>query len=167
MLRDYRPDDAAALNALALAAFAQYQHNYQDWPALSQRIGAMSALADVGEIIVTERDGRLLGGVAYIGPHRPKNEFFRLEWAIMRMLVVSPDARGLGLGRLLAQECIARGRRDQAAVFALHTSDMMNVALPMYLRMGFARQADAPPIHGVAYGIYTKGLARSTEGKLE
>jgi GNAT superfamily N-acetyltransferase len=76
----------------------------------------------------------------------------------MRMLVVAPGARGLGVGRRLAQECIDRARRDRAPVSALHTSALMSVALPMYLRMGFERQADAPDIHGVAYGIYLKHL---------
>jgi hypothetical protein len=34
----------------------------------------------------------------------------------------------------------------------------MTVALPMYLRMGFARLRDAPPILGVDYAVYTKTL---------
>jgi len=28
----------------------------------------------------------------------------------------------------------------------------------MYLRMGFVRVADAPPIFGVEYSVYTKAL---------
>jgi ribosomal protein S18 acetylase RimI-like enzyme len=41
----------------------------------------------------------------------------------MRMLVVAPEAQGQGAGRALAQECLRRGARDGAAVFALHTSE--------------------------------------------
>lgn len=34
--------------------------------------------------------------------------------------------------RALAEECLRRAERDQASVFALHTSELMQVALPMY-----------------------------------
>jgi hypothetical protein len=34
----------------------------------------------------------------------------------------------------------------------------MAVAMPMHARMGFERIADAPPIHGVKYGVFLKKL---------
>ena len=161
ILRDFCPADAAMVNALGVAAFEQYRDAYSDWPAFRSRIAAMSALAETGEIIVAEQDGRIVGAVAYIGPDRPKNDFFQAEWPIMRMLVVAPEAQGQGVGRALACECIGRARRDGASVFALHTSELMRVALPMYERMGFRRHADAPAIHGVRYGVYLKDLGIS------
>jgi hypothetical protein len=45
-----------------------------------------------------------------------------------------------------------------AAIIALHTSPGMSVALPKYLKMGFAKACDAPPIFGVAYAVYAKAL---------
>ena len=65
------------------------------------------------------------------------------------MLVVDPAARGRGLGRLLTEECIRRARRDGAGAIALHTSPIMQVALAMYLRLGFVLLRDAPPVFGV------------------
>lgn len=121
----------------------------------------MSELAEAGEIIVAELDGRVVGAVAYVGPGTPKAAFFQPEWPIMRLLVVAPSARGLGIGRVLADECIRRARCDGAAVFALHTSELMHVALPMYERMGFKWVATAPVIHGVNYGVYLKDLERT------
>ena len=47
---------------------------------------------------------------------------------------------------------------DQQIDIALHTSPIMSVALPMYLKMGFAKAYDAPPIFGVACAVYTKAL---------
>jgi GNAT superfamily N-acetyltransferase len=157
-LRDYAPADAQAVNALAVAAFAQFQDDYSDWPVFKEKIASMATLAAHGEIIVAQRAGDLLGAVAYIGPGRPKSDFFDPAWPIMRMLVVAPEARGLGVGRSLALACIERALRDGAPVFALHTSELMSVALPMYQRMGFVWHAAAPVIHGVAYGIYLKRL---------
>ena len=74
------------------------------------------------------------------------------------MLVVDPAFRGKGLGRALSMECIARAKRDRSPIIALHTSAIMTVALPMYLRMGFVKAYDAPPIFGVAYAVYTRAL---------
>lgn len=158
-VRDFAAADAAQVDALGVAAFEQYRDAYADWPAFRARIAHMSTLADSGEVIVAEEDGRIVGAVAYIGPGRPKSAFFRAEWPIMRMLVVAPGAQGRGVGRALAAECIGRARRDGAPVFALHTSELMRVALPMYQRMGFKRWSDAPASFGVEYGVYVKDLA--------
>jgi ribosomal protein S18 acetylase RimI-like enzyme len=158
VIRDFRQSDTTRVNALAIRAFEQFKDAYEDWPALQAKIGNLSALADVGEVIVAEVGGRIVGAVAYVGPGAPKAAFFRPEWSIMRMLVVDPDARGLGIGRVLAEECLRRAKRDQASVFALHTSELMQVALPMYQRMGFEWASSAPAIHGVEYGIYVKEL---------
>jgi len=157
-LRDYSPNDASAVDLLAVAAFDEFKNAYTDWPNFKTKISAMSSLSTSGELILAEHQSRLVGAVAYIGPHKPKNEFFQPEWSIMRMLVVAPEARGLGAGRALAEECLERAKRDNATVFALHTSELMSVALPMYQRMGFKWWASAPLIHGVPYGIYIKKI---------
>jgi len=158
VVREYLPNDSVQVNALALLAFEQFKDSYHDWLAFRAKIGNMSALADVGEIIVAEVEGQIVGAVAYVGPGVPKAEFFRPEWPIMRMLVVAPEARGHGIGRALAQDCLSRAKRDGAPVFALHTSELMQVALPMYQRMGFKWWSTAPMIHGVKYDVYVKQL---------
>lgn len=158
VLREFAPGDAARLDELGVEAFEQYQHCYSDWPALKARLASMSSLAEHGEIIVAEQAGSVVGWVAYIGPGKPKSSFYRSEWAVMRMLVVSPAAQGQGIGRRLAEQCLVRARRDRAAIFALHTSEMMKVALPMYRRMGFVLHAEAPASYGVSYGVFIKAL---------
>jgi GNAT superfamily N-acetyltransferase len=158
VLRAFSADDAAALNRVAVGAFKQFKGEYADWPAMERNISGMSDLAAHGEIIVAEIDGRIAGGVVYVGPGQPKAAFFDPVWPIIRMLVVDPAARGHGLGRALTEECLRRARRDAAPVIALHTTPIMTVALPMYLRMGFRFLRDAPPIHGVPYGIYLMEL---------
>jgi ribosomal protein S18 acetylase RimI-like enzyme len=157
-IRDFQPTDAPAVNVIAVAAFEQYAMHYSDWPAFSKNLANTSALADHGELIVAEAKGLVVGAVAYIPASRPKSSFFEQHWPIMRLLVVSPSARGQGIGRLLAQECINRATRDKAEVFALHTTSIMQVALSMYERMGFTFLRSAPAILGVSYGIYTKRL---------
>lgn len=159
MLRDYRDDDAEAIVRVALAAFAEFKQHYSDWPLFTSHVAKMPELSKTGEIIVAENGGHIVGAVAYVGPQAPKPAFFEPAWPVIRMLVVDPAARGKGIGRQLTEECLRRAERDQARVIALHTTPIMTVALPMYLRMGFVKVRDAPDILSVPYGVYVKTLA--------
>ena len=157
-IRDYQGSDADNLNRVAIAAFSQFREHYQDWPAMLAGLSKTSDLSASGEVIIAELQHAFAGAVAYFGPDRPKAPFFDQRWPIIRMLVVDPAFRGNGIGRALTDECIARARRDGSPIIALHTSPIMTVALPMYLRMGFVKAHDAPPIIGAAYAVYTKAL---------
>ncbi len=158
MLRDYQPADAEAIVHVALAAFAEFEPHYSDWRLFMTHVAKMPELAKTGEIIVVEDGGRIVGAVAYVGPKAPKAAFFDPAWPVIRMLVVDPAARGKGIGRQLTEECLRRAERDQSGVIALHTTPIMTVALPMYLRMGFVRVGEAPDILGVPYAVYVKPL---------
>lgn len=68
ILRDFQPEDATAVNQIALAAFDEYRSVYSDWPAFSSGIGNMSALSSHGEIIVAAIQTSIVGAVAYVGP---------------------------------------------------------------------------------------------------
>jgi ribosomal protein S18 acetylase RimI-like enzyme len=157
-LRDFRPADAPQVNRVALAAFDQFKTHYSDWPAMTASVARMATLADHGEIILAERDDRIIGAVVYVPPGRPKPSCFDAAWPIIRMLVVDPDHRGLGVGRALTEECLSRARRDGSPVIALHTSPFMTVALSMYIRMGFELLRDGPFIFGVPSAVYLKRL---------
>jgi GNAT superfamily N-acetyltransferase len=157
-IRNYRASDAEDLNRISVAAFSQFKDAYQDWPAMRAIVSKASSLSETGEVIVAECESRLAGGVTYFGPDVAKAPFFDQAWPVIRMLVVDPGCRGKGIGRALTDACIARAQRDRAPVIALHTSPIMSVALPMYLRMGFAKVQDAPPLFGVPYAVYTKAL---------
>ena len=159
MLRNYQPADAEAIVRVAEAAFAEFEPHFSDWPLFTANVAKMPQLAKTGEIIVADECGEIVGAVAYMGPKASKPVFFDPAWPIIRMLVVDPSARGKGIGRQLTEECLRRAERDQAPAIALHTTPIMTVALPMYLRMGFVRIGEAPDIMGVPYAVYVKSLA--------
>jgi hypothetical protein len=94
-LRTLRDGDAAKVDELALASFVQFRSQNSDWPAMASAIGQMSALSDIGEIIVAECEERIIGAVAYLPAGRPKAAYFDQSWPIIRMLVVDPASRGL------------------------------------------------------------------------
>ena len=155
LIRSFQDADAAPTDAVAISAFQQYENVYSDWDVLMRSVGAMSSLARHSELLVADIGGSVVGAVAYFGPGAmPRAEFFEPEWPIIRMLVVDPVARGLGIGRRLTEACVARARRDGSRLIALHTSPAMRVALAMYLRMGFVLDRTAPDRFGVPYGVY-------------
>lgn len=158
-VRDFREADAEAVDSVALEAFEQYRHVYSDWATLERAVGRMSALAKEADLLVVEADARIVGAVAYCPPFsEPRASFFEPHWPLVRMLVVAPDARGRGLGRSLTEACIERARRDGAASIALHTSPAMEVALSLYLRMGFRLERRVPDRFGVPYAVYLLDL---------
>lgn len=82
-LRPYTPADAEPVDRIALAAFQQDQHHYDNWPDFARRIAALSTLADAAEIIVATVSGQVAGAVAYVAPGQPKAAFFEPEWAVL------------------------------------------------------------------------------------
>ena len=157
-IRDFRPDDGPRVDELAVAAFKQFEAEYEDWSAMKNALGKMADLAASGELLIADYDETILGAVVYIPPDQPKADYFDVAWPVLRMLVVDPKVRGLGIGKSLTNACIDRAKRDGCSVIALHTSPIMAVALPMYLRMGFRRIRRAPFLHGVEYAVYLKTI---------
>lgn len=158
VINEFTSTDGDAVNQIAISAFQQYQQEYDDWDGFLGRISHMASIANTAELIVARVDGRVAGAVAYVGPGKEKAPFFAQEWPIVRMLVVDPRFRGMGIGRALTQECIMRALRDCAPLIALHTSPIMKVALAMYEHMGFRLVREVASIHGVPYGVYVLDL---------
>lgn len=153
-VRPFAPHDEDAVNAVARAAFAEYEGEYADWPSFIDGIGRMARLAAGGDLLVAEHAGAIVGAVVHIGSGRPRSPIFPDSWSVIRMLVVAPGARGLGIGRQLVVACLECARRDGAPAIGLHTSPLMASALRLYTAIGFTRDTAVPPIRGVPYGRY-------------
>jgi hypothetical protein len=137
-LREFQPGDAAAVNEVALAAFQEIRHHYDDCDAFSRVIGDMASLAETAALIVATVQGAVAGAVAYVAPGKKKSGFFPVERPFC---------------------ACSRSRRPGAPLIALHTTPIMGVALPLYERMGFRYGYEAPDVFGVPYGICTRQLA--------
>ena len=143
------------MNAVGTAAYAQFEGIYSDWERFSAGAADLASLADTGTLLVARSEtGRVLGAVGYFGPSSVKPDIFEPDDAVIRMLAVDPQSRGRGVGRRLAECCIDRARVDGASRIALHTSPAMEVALRMYLGMGFRLIRHLPDRFGVPYAIY-------------
>lgn len=65
-----------------------------------------------------------------------------------RLLAVDPDARGLGAGRKLTEECIRRAKELKVDNIVIHTTKAMQVAWSMYEKLGFVRALDLDFMQG-------------------
>lgn len=153
-LRTASAGEHDAADAVARRAFAEYERAYPDWIPVLRDGKPMSRIADEGELVVAEDDGRIVGCVGYIPPGRSRNAVFERDWAALRFMAVDPDARGLGISRALAEECARRAKRDGASHLALFTSPAMAIAIAMYKRMGFRFVRRIDPVYGMEAQLY-------------
>jgi ribosomal protein S18 acetylase RimI-like enzyme len=159
VIRTALESDHDAADRVARLAFAEYERDYPEWiPVLHGR--PMAKIAQEGELLVAEKDGAIVGCVGYIPPGRSRNEVFGREWAALRFMAIDPAHRGSGISRALAEECVARARRDGAPALALFTSPAMKIAIAMYQRMGFQLVRPIDPVYGMAAELYILPLPR-------
>jgi predicted N-acetyltransferase YhbS len=143
LVRDARDDERDAVRELTLHAYDEYATIMAPtmWTSLSGAVRAALVSDDGAHRIVAEREGELVGSVMLFPPAvAAYGELTTAgRWPELRLLAVSPSARGLGVGELLVHECIRRARAEGAESIGLHTSDSMRGAMRLYERMGFVR----------------------------
>jgi len=106
----------------------------------------------------TENDEHLLGTVSFVEAGSAYSEVAHEGEAEFRMLAVAREARGRGVGRLLAAECVARARTAGAQRVVICTSTEMHPAHRLYESLGFARLPDrdwhpVPHVTLLAYAL--------------
>ncbi|EFL51991.1 GCN5-related N-acetyltransferase [Solidesulfovibrio fructosivorans JJ]] len=155
-ITDAKAQDHPAIDALAVEGWQVLKSGYapEKWESLLLAIGGMSKLSENGRLIVARNSETILGVVAYLPPNASDPVVFPEGWPSIRMLVTRPAYRNMGIGRRLMEACIARAKQDGSACIGLHTSPIMTVALPLYLRMGFVKDRDLEPFAGAPYARY-------------
>ena len=87
---------------------------------------------------VAERDGEVLGSV-FVTPSAG-----RAGTAQLRMLYVEPEARGLGIGSSLVEQCVAFSREAGYQTLRLWTQSVLESARRIYTAHGFEMVETAP-----------------------
>ncbi|SFI42628.1 Acetyltransferase (GNAT) family protein [Collimonas sp. OK307] len=157
-IRNFDPIERDSVDAVVRGAWTELIDLMPQGDQLAARLGSLTEHADQSEIIVAELNSQIVGAVGYVGAHQPKPGFFQADWPMVRMLSVAPGYRGLGLGKQLLEECVARAKRDDAPVLALHTTSVMKAAQRLYVECGFEKIKELPLLFGVPCALYTKTL---------
>lgn len=85
---------------------------------------------------IAERDGAVVGSVFVVKQSKAV--------AKLRLLILSPAARGLGLGRRLTRACIRFARRAGYRKLILWTQSHLDAARAIYQAEGFKRVRSEP-----------------------
>lgn len=84
-----------------------------------------------------------------------------LDYPEIRMLAVTPEARGKGAGISLILDCISRAKALGHSVIGLHTGEFMESAMQLYEHLGFEQQLEfdfEPANDGIIVKAYRLSL---------
>ncbi|AOY99825.1 GNAT family N-acetyltransferase [Cupriavidus sp. USMAHM13] len=142
--------DWGDIAAVTQQAYSQYELEIMEDCRASFQRGMQSVLAASGadmEWWVAETDHGISGAVLFCHPGAtlPALDGSTVTLALpeARLLSVSPEARGLGLGHTLMQVCIQRARDIGAATLLVRAMPEMRSAVQLCERMGFVRRTEA------------------------
>jgi GNAT superfamily N-acetyltransferase len=153
IVRPVEPAEHDELGAITVAAYRavpgyvgepEYETELRD-------VGARAGAVDTA-VLAAVADGRVVGGVTYVGSTAsPQAEFDDPDAAGFRMLAVDPGAQGTGAGAALVAAVVDRARAEGRRRIIIHSTRWMTTAHGLYMRRGFTRRPDLDwtPVPGI------------------
>ncbi|MFS0822844.1 GNAT family N-acetyltransferase [Bacillus sp. 1P02SD] len=142
-IRDAKQEELEFIREQRVAAYHEHSTVIPaaHWLALKQGISSEADRLHGSELIVCELDGEIVGSVVLFPANTDayEGQLEELEYPEIRMLAVSPEARGKGVASALITECIQRSRAKNHQFIGLHTGEFMKQAIKLYTKHGFER----------------------------
>ncbi|MFF9035124.1 GNAT family N-acetyltransferase [Streptomyces sp. NPDC014892] len=140
-IRPAAPDEYAALGEITAQAYlGDGLLDFGESDRYLDELRDVAKRAAEAEVLVAVADGQVLGGVTFVPAGGPMADIARAGEAEIRMLAVSPEARGRGVGEALVRACLERARTVEGCVrVVLSTQRSMHAAHRIYGRLGFTR----------------------------
>ena len=123
-----------------------------------KNIGDLTNKPSTELLVATTLLDQILGGVIFISDMQyygsggtatqEKNA------AGFRLLGVSPESRGQGVGKLLSQACIQKAKTLNRKQVVIHSTKAMEIAWKMYEKLGFKRSEDLDFLQGKLSGSF-------------
>lgn len=151
-LRPHRPGDIGWLISRHGELYAREFGYGADFEALVARIGAdfldrFDASRErcwIAERVGEDGDGERLGCVVLVQARDDASGRIDEGVAQLRLLIVEPAARGMGLGARLVRECTDFARAAGYRRLRLWTQSHLEAARALYLREGYVRVGSEP-----------------------
>jgi GNAT superfamily N-acetyltransferase len=141
-IRRGRQDELDEIAAMFAPGLAPYRGTPDDWILDNYLADLVNVRERYGlaETYVATRDDGIVGSVAFYRDVALEGwSNLPAGWSGFRALVVLPEARGNGVGRLLVERCIERTHEIHAPTLGIHTIALLADAMRLYERLGFVR----------------------------
>lgn len=156
-VRNAFPGEFPEIGKLMVQVYSQLE----GFPKETEQPEYYKMLLNVGELtkkpctellVAVTPEGRIAGVVVYFSDMQYYGSggtaTLERDASGFRLLAVDPSQRGLGIGKLLTNECIRRARDKKQRNLVIHTTKAMATAWKMYEKIGFRRAEDLDFMQG-------------------
>jgi GNAT superfamily N-acetyltransferase len=157
VIRTAKQEEYPAIGQLMVKVYSQLEgfpkeKDQPEYYKLLANIGGLTSNPGTEILVAVSNSNEIAGTVVYFTDmkHYGSGGIATSEKnaAGFRLLAVSPEARGQGIGKLLTNECIQKTKYKGLHQLIIHTTRAMQTAWKMYESMGFKRSEDLDFMQG-------------------